>query len=135
MFAKAPPMKKIARLFVLFLITSSVYGLDVYEDISNAIRSNDARQLSGFFGPTLDLTILNQEDVYSKAQAELILKDFFAKNACKSFTILHKGSSKEGTQYAIGTMVTASGKNYRVSFYLKNTAGKIVLQELRIEND
>lgn len=128
-------MNKLTRLIVCLLITTSAYALDVYDDIANAIRSNDARQLSTFFGNTLDLTILNQEDVYSKAQAEMILKDFFAKNACKSFSIVHKGSSKEGTQYAIGTFSTAAGKNFRVSFYLKNNAGKVILQELRIEND
>ncbi len=127
-------MKKITRIFILLLISfSSAFALDVYEDVSNAIRSNDANQLATFFGTTLDLTILNQEDVYSKAQAELILKDFFSKNVCKSFTIIHKGSSPEGTQYAIGTLVTTTGKNFRVSFYIKSIQGKNILRELRIE--
>lgn len=128
-------MKRTVRIFILLLISTSAYAIDVYEEIANAIRSNDAKQLSSYFGSTLDLTIINQEDVYSKAQAELILKDFFSKNTCKSFTLLHKGSSKEGTQYAIGNLQTTSSKNYRVSFYLKNNNGKIILQELRIEND
>lgn len=136
MFATATPeMKRIVRLLMVMLISTSAYAIDVYEEIANAIRSNDAKQLSQYFGPTLDLTILNQEDVYSKAQAELILKDFFAKNSCKSFTILHKGASKEGTQYAIGNLQTGNAKSFRVSFYLKNNGGKILLQELRIEND
>ncbi len=126
-------MKKITGFFLALLISSSVFALDIYDDLANAIRGNDAKQLSTFFGPTLDLTILTQEDVYSKAQAELILKDFFSKNICKTFNVLHKGSSPEGTQYAIGTMITTTGKNFRISFYIKQNQGKNILQELRIE--
>ena len=109
--------------------------MDVYDDIAFSIRSGDARQLATFFGPTIDLTILSQEDVYSKVQAEQVIKDFFSKNPPKSFEIIHKGASPEGTQYAIGTLVTTTGKKFRTSFYLKNTAGKNTLQELRIENE
>ena len=81
------------------------------------------------------MTILEQENVYSKAQAELVVKDFFEKNRPKTFTIIHKGSSPEKTQYAIGNLVTANGRTFRVSFYIKNTQGKNLLQELRIETE
>lgn len=128
-------MKKIFQLTLIVLISKSLFALDIYEDIANAIRSGEARQLAVFFDNTVDMTILNQENVYSKAQAEFVLKDFFAKNPPKSFSILHKGSSPEGTQYAIGNLVTTNGKTFRTSFFLKNNKGKSVLLELRIEND
>ncbi len=111
------------------------FALDVFDEIANSIRSGDAKQLSTYFGPTLDLTIINREDVYSKAQAEQVIKDFFSKNTPKSFTVIHKGSSPEGNQYAIGNLVTMTGKTYRTSFYFKNTGGKNVLMELRIESE
>ena len=101
--------------------------------LANAIRSGDAKQISTFFGASLDLSILNQEDVYSKAQAELILRDFFSRNTPKSFEMLHKGASREGTQYGIGKLTTSAGKFYRVSFFIKNTGGRSLLQELRFE--
>lgn len=126
-------MKKTAALLLLLSVFQTVSGIDIYDDISNALRSGDAKQVSTFFGNTLDLTIGEQEDVYSKAQAELILRDFFSKNTPKSFAVMHKGSSKEGTLYAIGTLVTSAGKSFRTSFYLKSNAGKYILQELRIE--
>jgi hypothetical protein len=128
-------MKKTGKLLILLLVSLSTYALDVYEDIANAIRSGDAKQVAVYFGPTIELSILNQEDLYSRAQAEIVLRDFFSRNAPKSFTILHKGSSPEGTQYAIGNLVTASGKTYRTSFYIKNTGGKYLLQEFRIESE
>ena len=117
------------------LLSSQAKALDIYDEIANAIRSGDSRQLAVYFGNNVDLTILNQEDVYSKAQSELIVKDFLGKNIPKSFTILHKGSSKEGTLYAIGNMVTTTGKTFRISFFVKLNSGKYIVQELRFENE
>ncbi|MBL0104480.1 MAG: DUF4783 domain-containing protein [Bacteroidetes bacterium] len=128
-------MKRLTSILLLIAFTAQVFAMDVFDDIAFSIRSGDARQLATFFGPTIDLTILSQEDVYSKVQAEQVIKDFFSKNPPKSFDIIHKGASPEGTQYAIGTLVTTTGKKFRTSFYVKNTGGKNILQELRIETE
>lgn len=128
-------MKELKKILLLLLLSSSVIAADIYDEIANSIRTGDAKQLATFFGNSIDLTIMEKENVYSKAQAEFILKDFFGKNPPKSFTILHKGSSPEGTQYAIGNLITSSGKTFRISFFIKNNNGKFVLQELRIETE
>lgn len=126
---------KSLKLFVLFLLlTGSIKAMDIYDEIANAIRSGDSKQIAIFFSSSIDLTIMNQEDVYSKAQAELIVKDFLIKNTPKTFTILHKGSSKEGTLYAIGNLVALNGKTFRTSFFVKMVAGKYSIQELRFES-
>ncbi len=117
-------------LFLLFGIT--VYA-DVYDDIAIAIRTGDSKQIASWFSNNVDLTLNNQEDVYSKAQAELLLKDFFSKNPPKSFNVVHKGSSKEGTLFAVGNLNSSSGKTFRVSFVLKANQGKHIIQELRFE--
>ncbi|TAH39177.1 MAG: DUF4783 domain-containing protein [Bacteroidetes bacterium] len=123
-------------IFILFSLgLHTARALDVYDDFGNAIRSGDARQVAIYFGNTIDLTLLNQEDIYSKAQAEQILRDFFSKNSPKSFTIVHKGSSQEGTLYGIGTLTSSNAKTYRVSFYMKTVNGKNSLLELRIESE
>ena len=126
-------MKKIKKIMILLLLSKSLFAIDIYDDIANAIRNGDARQLSTYFVNSVDLTIIDKENVYSKAQAEFVLKDFFSKNPPKSFNIIHKGASPEGTQYAIGNLITANGKTFRTSFYVKNNNGKFVLKELRIE--
>ena len=84
-------MKKSLRLSVILMLVSMslLAALDVFENISSAIRTGDSKQLSRFFNTSVDLTILNKEEVYSKAQAEQIIKDFFSKNTPKSFTIIH----------------------------------------------
>ncbi|MFN8166074.1 MAG: DUF4783 domain-containing protein [Bacteroidia bacterium] len=128
-------MKRITSILLLLAVCTQTFALDVYDEIAYSIRSGDAKQLATYFGPNIDLTILNQEDVYSKAQAEQVIKDFFVKNPPKSFDIIHKGASQEGTQYAIGTLTCANGKKYRTSFYIKNTGTRSILQELRIETE
>ena len=57
--------------------------------------------------------------------------DFFLKNQPRSFTIIHKGESKEGARYAIGSLVTNSGQVYRTYFYMKQQGNTAIIQELR----
>jgi len=128
-------MKKISLLLLLLVFASRSFSADIYDDVSAAFKSGDSHAIASYFGNTIELSLLGQEEVYSRAQAEMILKDFFTKNNAKAFSLLHKGASKEGMMYGIGTLQTAGGKNYRVSFYLKNSDGKAFLQELRIEQE
>lgn len=129
-------MKKTIKLLLsVLLIVTVVKAADVFDDIGTAIRSGDAKQIARFFNNNVDLTIFNQEEVYSKAQAEMVLKDFFSKNAPKSFTIIHKGVSKEGARYAIGTFTTTQGQNIRTYFFVKESGGTASIQELRSEKE
>ena len=65
-------MKKVLQQISALLLAVSLFAanLDIYADLSNAIRSGDSRAVAGFFGNTINMTIINQEDVYSKVQAE-----------------------------------------------------------------
>jgi hypothetical protein len=121
-------------IFILIFAPLSLFSapsiIDPYEDIANAIRSGDAKSVSRYFSNSVDLTLIGQEDVYSKAQAEQILKDFFNKNTPRSFSIIHRGESKDGAKYAIGNLSTSNG-NYRVYYYFKVTGGSVNIQELR----
>lgn len=126
------------RYFILglvLLVSSSFVEFDICEDIGGAIRAGDSKELASYFGNTVDLTIMNKEDTYSKTQAELIVRDFFTKNPPKSFSMLHKGSSKEGTLYGIGTLTTTKGAVFRTSFFAKHSGGKYLIQELRFETE
>jgi hypothetical protein len=128
-------MKNI-QLVILILLTSSFVNInDIYDEIGNAIKSANSKQLVSYIGNNVDLTIGSQEAVYSRIQAEQIIRDFFTRNPPKSFIILHKGSSKEGTMYAIGTYSSTAGKNFRTSFYFKHSGATYVIQELRFETE
>jgi hypothetical protein len=104
---------------------------DIPQAVIDAIRSGNTTALSGYFNTSIELAILDQEDIYSKQQAELIIKEFFTKHVPSSFVILHKGG-KEGSQYAIGNLTTSSG-NYRVTLLIKQKDNKPYIHQLRFE--
>ncbi len=119
----------------MLALTIAAYAADVFDQVGAAIRSGDARMIARFFNTNVDLTIVNQEDVFSKAQAEMVIKDFFAKNTPRSYTIIHRGVSKEGAKYAIGTLVTTQGSTFRTYFFVKESGGMSYIQELRFEKE
>lgn len=126
-------MKKIIILLISAFISIQTYAGDIYENIGASIGSGNAKSLAAYFDNNIDLTIISQESMYSRVQAESIVRDFFAKNPAKSFTIIHKGASKEGTLYAIGNFTTTQGKVFRTSFFLKQVGSNYIIQELRFE--
>ena len=82
----------------------------------------------------VDLTIIDKEGNYSRQQASQILKDFFAKHPVKDFRIIHRGEAKDGSKYAIGTLSTNLG-SFRVYFLIKKSGDKMLMQQLRFENE
>ncbi len=104
---------------------------DIPQAVIDALRTGNTTALSGYFNTSIELAILDKEDIYSRQQAELIIKDFFAKHVPSGFTILHKGG-KEGSQYAIGNLVTSSG-TFRVTLWIKMTQNKPYIHQLRFE--
>jgi hypothetical protein len=126
-------MKKLIFIsLIAYLFSLNAFGGDIPPAIVSAFKSGDASSLAGYFNSTIELTINNKEEIYSKNQAEVILKDFFAKNPPTGFTILHQGG-KESSKYAIGNLTTRS-RNYRITFLLKSVNSKVFIHQLRIEN-
>jgi Domain of unknown function (DUF4783) len=120
-------------LFLLLAAFIQPVKSEIPEAVINAISTGNSAVLAGYFNSSLELAILDKEDIYTKQQAELIMKDFFARNTPTSFTILHKGG-KEGSQYAIGNLVTP-GNVYRVTILVKVKENKTLIHQLRFEND
>jgi len=104
-----------------------------FEDVISALKQGDAGSLSRFLDNTVEINIAGRSSSYSKAQAEIILKDFFSKNQVKSFELLHQGEAGGGSRYGIGNMAT-SGGSFRTSFFLQKKGGSLVLNELRFES-
>ncbi len=97
-------MKKFLKyglvLFLFFL--SSFVSVD---EVVSAIKNGNASQLSKYFDNTVEITVTDKSNTYSKSQAELVLKDFFNNNIVKNFDIVHKGDNT-GAQFIIGTLNT-----------------------------
>ena len=107
---------------------------DVIDDIAAAIRSGNPKNISKYFIDSIEIKMIDKEQVYSKQQAEMILKDFFGKHIVKSFTISHKSELKNGSQYVVGHLETVNGK-FRTFFLIKTTGDKGLVQQFKIENE
>ena len=127
-------MKNLLFLFLLFTGFTPAPVADVSDDIATAIRAGNAVAISKYFASSVDLKVLEQENIYSKAQAELILKDFFSKHTLKNFSIAHKSALKNDSQFAIGTLETTSGK-FRINFVMKTIGSASTITQFRIERE
>ncbi|MFL5751917.1 MAG: DUF4783 domain-containing protein [Bacteroidia bacterium] len=107
---------------------------DISDDIINAVKQGNAQTIAKYFNEKIDLKILDQEDVYSKAQAESVLKDFFAKHKIKDFTPSHSSANKTANQFVVGSLETSNGK-YRLSFLIKKFEDKYLISQFRIETE
>ncbi|MEO6537524.1 MAG: DUF4783 domain-containing protein [Ferruginibacter sp.] len=114
----------------LFMMAFSV-ALSI-SDIVNALKTGNAAEISRYFDNTVEITLPEKTNSYSKSQGEVILRDFFNNNTVKGFNIIHQGENA-GSQYCIGTLVTSTA-SFRTTIYMKQKGNKQTLQEIRFEN-
>jgi len=120
-------------LLVASAIVLSSFGQNntSIDEVIGALRSGNANELSRYFDDNVEVTLPVKSDSYSKAQAQLILKDFFANNDVRGFELKHKGDSPGG-HYCIGTLQTKSG-NFRAHVFMKSKGDKELVKELRFQ--
>ncbi len=113
--------------FTLFAQSSST----ISPDIVNATKDGSAADLAEFFNDNIELVIPQKSGIFSKSQAEMVLKDFFAQNPPDDFKIIHEGS-RQNASFAIGNY--SSGTTvFRIYFLTKKVNGNLLIHQLRIE--
>ena len=122
--------------FVLFLVFGFLTTMlnasgQIPDEIILSLQNGNAKVLSGYFNDNVELVVLDNDNVYSKAQAKQIVSNFFNSFTPESFNVIHQGG-KEGSKYVIGNLKTNNG-NFRIYFLLKNSNGKDYIHQLRIE--
>jgi hypothetical protein len=105
---------------------------DTINKVSEAMKNGNSSELAKYFNPTVELEILGEDNIYSKAQTELMLKDFFSKNKTKSFKVNHQGT-KGSTSFAIGVLVCET-VSFRVSIFFKSEKENYLIHQFRIES-
>jgi hypothetical protein len=125
--------KLLLSLFIIsgFIIFSNQLKAQVPDEIIQSLKTGDSKALSEYFNQNVEMVVLENDNVYSKAQAQQIVNKFFSNNTPESFNVIHSGG-KEGAQYVIGNLVTNKG-SFRVYFLLKKNNGKDYIHQLRIE--
>ena len=124
-------MKRFFTLIAMAAVMSSFAVLSSIDEVVTALKTGNVPVIAKFFDNTVELTMPDKSNNYSKSQAEMVLKDFFSTNGVKSFEVLHKGENA-GSQYCIGTLNTKSG-SFRTTIFMKLKAEKQFLQEIRFE--
>src|SRR6266513_2846883 len=127
-------MKKIISTLTIFLslvmvsFTTQNTNLD---EVIGALKDGKAAELGKYMDDNIEVTLPDKSNNYSKAQAVLILKDFFDNNEVKAFEVKHKGE-QNGGQFCVGTLQTKSG-NYRTTIFMKTKTGKDYIKTIRFQ--
>jgi ABC-type Fe3+-hydroxamate transport system substrate-binding protein len=123
------------RFFTLLTVTAVLFSFTYstgIEDIVSALKGGNASQVARYFDNTVEITLPEKSNSYSKSQAEMILRDFFTNNPIKGFDVIHKGENA-GSQYCIGTLFTKNA-SFRTTVFMKQKGDRQTLQEIRFEN-
>lgn len=120
-------------LRILALFSFLELGFDPFEQTQNAIREGKYQPIIEQVGNAIDLTLGDRSGLYTKAQAEEVLKHFFANHPPRSVNIAYKGSQVGGLRYAIGTMTSVYSENYKLYILIREKDNKVIIQELRFQ--
>lgn len=116
-------------LLLFFLLPNLFANLST---ITGAISKGDTMVLSQYFDESVEIAILDDENIYNKNEAIEAMKGFFATYTPKAFSQVHKGSSPGNSEYCIGNLVTDKA-TFRVYIYLAKKGDATIIQELRFD--
>lgn len=132
-------MKKIKVLLLSLVLIGAINSsealplFDIPIKIFDSMKVGNASELAKHFNSSVELVILDKEEIYSRQQAEQILQRFFNQNKVTGFNVLHQGG-RDGAKYAIGNLETQS-KSFRVYFLVKDSGGRPLIHQMRIEEE
>ena len=128
-------MKSFISTLTIFLSLAMISFTNQASNLDNvidALKGGKATEIGKYLDENVEITLPDKSNNYSKAQAILILKDFFDNNEVKTFEVKHKGD-QNGGQFCVGTLQTKSG-NYRTTIFMKTMAGKDFIKTLRFQS-
>jgi len=118
-------------LIILYLFSARSFA-DPIDNVASLIRQGNVPELSKLFAPSVEITMANDENVYSKAQAGAVLDKFFSQHKPVTVNILHK--VKSNPNYLFGVVIVNTAKEtFRIAYTLKGTEGNLMLIEFRVE--
>ncbi len=117
---------------ILFVSEGIAQAEKTTDRVVKLFEAGNTTELVEHFIPKIDLTVLNTNDIFSRDQAEQILKKFFKKHPPKAMELEHKGTSRLEDKYRIGKLITEEDA-YRITFFLKKVDDELYVKQLRIE--
>jgi hypothetical protein len=105
-----------------------IAGLD---EVITALKTGNAQEFAKYIDDNIEISLPDKSDNYSKAQAVMVLKDFFSNNGVNGFEVQFKGENG-GSQFCVGRLNTKSG-NYRTTVFMKTKQGRQLVKEIRFQ--
>ena len=118
-------------LSIILVVGSAFKPINGIDDVISALRVGNATEVGKYIDENVELSLPDKSDNYSKAQAIMILKDFFANNVVSGFETKHTGDNS-GNQFCIGTLHTKSG-DYRTTVFMKTRNGRQSVKEIKFQ--
>jgi len=123
----------IILLMSVFALSSfTVNTKDIGEEIAYGLKSGNAKHLTKVMSSSVNISLLNDEGIYTKFQTELILNDFFTKNKPVDVRIMQKINSNSSANYIVFRLTTARN-TFRVFAKIAQEGNTALITELRIE--
>ena len=119
-------------IFVLLYLIPVAAG--PIERVADLMRQGNVAELTKLFAANVEITIQDEENLYSKTQAGLILDKFFSQNKPTSVKLLHKINSSQNYIFGVIILNTQKGP-YRVAVTIKQTGTTSELIEMRVETE
>jgi hypothetical protein len=116
-------------VLALSLVLFSFKPLYSIDEVVAAIRAGNSAELSKYFDNRVDIALPDKSDTYSKAQAEMIIRDFFNSKGVIGFELKHKGENG-GAQFCVGILKTRNAE-YRTHLFMRQRGDRQLLQEIR----
>ena len=107
---------------------------DPVERTVGLLRQNNLQELNKSIAPGIELTLLNEGNIYSKEQAQVIVDNFFTRNPVVAVKLIHKVDSNPAYQFGV-MLITCKSGSYRVAVSLRDNNGTYFIDELRIEEE
>lgn len=120
-------------MFLQFQPQEAMQG-DIADELAIYFKQGNSKEIARSFASSVELIIIDHEDVYNRAQAEQILKDFFLKNPPSKTSIIHKLSNNPNYRLTILSL-TSKTEKFRVTVTMKKVSNAFLITELRIELD
>lgn len=123
-----------ALVIACFTLLSAVgFSQDgVADKVATAMAKGDVAGITAHMVSTVDLAILEDEDMLPRDQVAAKLTAFFKSHPAKGFEVKHKGKSKLDDHYRIGDLKTGNG-TFRVTYFMKKGANGMKVKQLRLE--
>lgn len=130
-------IKRIALLSVIFILcgfTPVRPQQNMFKSVESAIALGSAEKLADFLNTSVELGLPGDEEgIYSKSQAIVVLKKFFDRYPPVSFNISRQGNSAAGSRFAVGDYLASEEKTFRVTIFMQKVGSVYLIREMEFE--